>query len=134
MHIFYPEPVLVLVMRLLGPGIVALAVPTLTFYVWNLGLFAGDTVVPKRSSVLLIIAAVADVLWFIVSWKDRLAVQGATYTYSVCAINVVWVTLLWLGFAASRKAPGSFGRNLPLHLALFAWLAWFAFPFFGEFI
>jgi hypothetical protein len=133
-HIFYPEPALILVMGFLGLRFVAYAVPMLAFYAWNPGLFAGDVVVPKRSSVLLIIAAVADVFWFIASWKDGLAVQGATYTYSVCAINVVWVILLLAGFAISRKTPASFGKNLLLHLALFAWLAWFAFPFFGEFI
>jgi len=102
------------------------------FFVWNPGLFNGDSIVPKRSYVLLIVTTVLNTLWFIGGWRDGVAVQGARYSYSVCAINVVWILLLWFMFIRNRKAEPSFKMNLLLHCFLFAWLAWYAFPFFGE--
>jgi hypothetical protein len=132
--IFYPHPGLVLIPMFFGLRWAAFAVPTLLFFVWNPGLFRGDAEIPRRSYVLLIVATLVNALWFIVGWKDGLAVQGAGYSYSVCMVNMVWVALLSVMFARSLKAGPSFKRNLLVHWMLFAWLAWYAFPFFGEFI
>ena len=131
--LLYPFPGLVLMPALFGLRWAAAAVPMVLFFVWNPGLFKGDAEAPKRSYVLLIVATLVNVLWFVVGWKDGLAVQGARYNYSVCAVNIVWVASLWMMFARSRKTVPSFKTNLLLHWMLFAWLAWYAFPFFGEF-
>ena len=110
----------------------AVAVPVVLFLVWNPGLFQGDAAVPKRSYVLLIILTLLNVLWFVVGWKDGLAMQGEKYNYSVCGANIVWIAALWMLFARCRKTEPSFKSNLLFHWMLFAWLAWYAFPFFGE--
>jgi hypothetical protein len=128
---FYPVPGLVLLPGfLVGP--LAVVVPMVVFFAWNPGLFNGDSIVPKRSYVLLVVTTVLSVLWFIVGWRDGVAVQGAHYNYFVCGINVTWVSILWAIFIRSRKAEPSFKLNLLLHWFIFAWLAWYAFPFFGE--
>jgi len=132
--IFYPMPAIVLIGLVFGLKFAAVCTPALAFFLWNPGLLQGDATIPRRSYVLLAVAIAADALWFIADWRTGIEAQGPTYTYSVCAINLAWVTLLGAGFALSRKAPASFGRNLPLHWALFAWLGWSAFPFFGDFL
>jgi len=132
--LFYPLPGLVFwpAFLLLGPA--AVAVPMGLFFVWNPGLFYGDKNIPKRSYVLLIVTTVLSLLWFVAGWKDGIAVQGARYNYSVSAINFVWIIGLWVLFGRNWKAESSFRSNLLVHWLLFAWLAWYAFPFFGEFI
>jgi len=129
--IFYPVPGLVLLpLFLIGPF--AMLVPMVFFFVWNPELFNGDAKIPKRTYVLLAVATLLSPLWFIVGWRDGIVVQGARYNYSVCAINVAWILFLWLMFVRNRKAEPSFKMNLLLHWLLFVWLAWHAFPFFGE--
>jgi hypothetical protein len=103
------------------------------FFVWNPGLFYGDKNIPKRSYVLLIVTTVLSLLWFVAGWKDGIAVQGARYNYSVSAINVVWIIGLWVMVGRNWKVESSFKSNVLIHWLLFAWLAWYAFPFFGEF-
>lgn len=130
--IFYPIPAVVLIGMFLRLGFATVCVPAIGFFLWNPRLLEGTDAIPKRSYVLLAVATVADAVWLAEGWKDGLGFQGATYTYSVCAINFAWIALLWLGFGSSSKARPSFSRNLLLHWMLFAWLAWSAFPFFGE--
>jgi hypothetical protein len=128
----YPFPALMFIPALFGLRQAAVAVPMVLFFVWSLGLFQGDADVPKRSYVLLLVATLLDALWFVVGWKDGLAMQGPKYNYSVCAVNIVWIAALWMLFVRSRKTEPSFKSNLLFHWMLFAWLAWYAFPFFGE--
>ena len=132
--ILYPHPGLVLLPMFFGMRWAAFAVPTLLFFVWNPDLFRGGAEVPKRSYVLLLVAIVVNTLWLVLGWKDGLAVQGARYNYSVCMVNIAWVILLIVMFARTWHAKPSFKLNVLVHWLLFAWLAWFAFPFFGEFI
>jgi hypothetical protein len=130
--VIYPHPVLVLIPMFLGMRWVAFAVPTVFFFAWNPGLFSGESRIPRRSYILLIIASVLSVLWFAVGWKDGLAIQGAKYNHSLLLINTAWVMGIWALFERCRRTEPSFYSNLLLHWLLFAWLAWYAFPFFGE--
>ena len=130
--VLYPFPGLVVVPALFGLGIAAVVVPVLTFFVWNPGLFQGNSSIPKRSYLLLATATLLSVLWFVIGWKDGMDFQGKKYGYSVLTINGGWLTLLWLMFVHNRKSKKSFHANLLLHWILFVWLAWYAFPFFGE--
>ena len=57
--------------------------------------------------------------------------QGIHYVFGVALINVISWTLLIILALLVRRRP-SFGRNLTFHAALFAWLAWYAFPYLGE--
>ncbi len=128
----YPLPVIVAIPALLGLGYAAPVAPMLLFFVWNPGLFRGEVKVPKRSSVLLVIATVLSVPWFVAGWKYGLQFQGSKYNYSVLAINIGWLVGLWAMIARNRKVEPSFRANLFLHWMLFAWLAWYAFPYLGE--
>jgi hypothetical protein len=100
--------------------------------VWNPGLLRGETKVPKRSYVLLGIAAVLSTVWFVAGWSYGLEYQGARHVWAVCVINIAWLLSLGVLFGRTWKAQASFGTNLFLHWLLFAWLAWFAFPYLGE--
>src|SRR5229473_7558055 len=65
----------------------AVIVPVLLFFVWNPGAFRGDSEIPKRSYVLLALATVLSVVWFVFGWKYGLEYQGARYAYVVCYAN-----------------------------------------------
>jgi hypothetical protein len=110
----------------------AVVVPILLFFAWNPGLFRGQEKVPKRSYWLLGTVIALSPMWFALSWTWGLHYQGARYTYTVCAGNVVWASLLVGLFVGFRNREASFRTNLLLNWALFAWLAWYAFPFLGE--
>ena len=131
-----PLPVLTVIPAffLSGQGMtrVAVAVPVLLFFAWHPGLLRGDAKVPKRSYFLLMVVILLDVAYFATSWKWGLQYQGAHYTHAVCAVNVAWAAFLVLAFARTWKKPSSFAYSLFLHWMLFAWLAWYAFPYLGE--
>jgi hypothetical protein len=50
---------------------------------------------------------------------------------AICAINVAWLVSLWTILYSASKMR-SFKTNLLFHAVLFAWLAWYAFPYLGE--
>ena len=131
--LLYPFPALMFIPSFLLHR-AAVLVPVVLFFVWNPRLFGGEAKIPRRSHILLIAATVLSVLWFVVGWRDGLVVQGARYNYGISAINALWIVFLWLLFSWGRKAEPSFRTNLVLHWVLFVWLAWYAFPFFGELI
>jgi hypothetical protein len=106
--------------------------PMLFFYFWLPGLFYGEGKIPQRSYVLLAVAIVLDVLWFILGWKFGLEYQSAQYTYTVCLVNLTAVLFLAVTFFRNWEKESSFTTNLILHWILFAWLAWYAFPYLGE--
>jgi hypothetical protein len=112
----------------------AVIVPVLLFFVWNPGLFRGEIGIPVRSYVLMAVLTVLSLVDFVASWKLGLRYQGAPYTYTVCAVNIMWVCLLGVLLAVGWKTKSSFKCNLILHWALFAWLCWYAFPYMGELI
>lgn len=131
--LFYPIPGLVLLpLFFIGP--LAILVPMVFFFVWNPGLFYGDTKIPKRTYVLFAAATLLSPLWFLGGWRDGIVMQGPRYNFSVLAINVVCITVLWFVFVRNLKTEPTFRVNLLLHWLLFLWLAWYAFPFFGEMI
>jgi hypothetical protein len=130
--LLYPFPALVIIPLFLGLGRIAFAVPAVLFFVWNLRLFQGGATVPKRSYVLLIGATFASAFYFIGSWKYGLEYQGTSYTHGVLTFNIIWIASLWLMFVYAWKSKPSFATNLLVHWLLFAWLAWYAFPFMGE--
>jgi hypothetical protein len=111
---------------------VAMVIPMLLFFAWRPGLFLGEGEIPKRSYALLAVAIVLSIIWFVGGWKFGMEFQGARYTYAVCIVNLVWACVLALAFVANWKKESSFKTNLILHWLLFAWLAWYAFPYLGE--
>jgi len=111
---------------------IGVAMPTIFFLLWNPQLFRGRPEVPKRTYFLFGSTILLSIAWFVASWKFGLQYQGRRFTYLVCVINAIWILLLGLFFARSRKGKQSFTGSLVLHWLLFAWLAWYAFPYLGE--
>lgn len=113
------------------PYQLAVFVPAVLFFAWNPGLFRGNSHIPRRSWVLLIMLSALSVAYFIGSWRQGFQYQGREYTVAICAVNVVWLVILWaILFHGSRLS--SFKANLFFHAVLFSWLAWYAFPYLGE--
>jgi hypothetical protein len=113
------------------PPTLAILVPALLFFAWNPGLFRGTLQVPKRSWVLLTILTALSTVYFPFSWRYGNEYQGHKYTEIICAINVGCIAILWAVLLRASRLR-SFGSNLLFHAALFAWLAWYAFPYLGE--
>lgn len=113
------------------PPKLAILVPALLFFAWNPGLFRGTLQVPKRSWVLLTILTALSAVYFPFSWRYGNEYQGHKYTDIICAINVGWIAVLWAVLLRASRLR-SFGSNLLFHATLFAWLAWYAFPYLGE--
>lgn len=89
---------------------------------------------PFAVSVFLTAVAIVGVLaavWFAYGWKYGLRFQGAGYVWCFAGLNLlVFLALLYAGgdfLDAPRGAAG-----LALHLGLWAWVGWFAFPYLGE--
>jgi len=115
----------------LSSRIVVSLLPSLLFFGWNVGLFRGETKLPKRSYVLLVVAAVLTIVWFVVGWGNGLHYQTARYVHNVFIINMAWIVCLAAGFWYA-KGRSSYLLNVVLNWVLFAWIAWYAFPYLGE--
>jgi hypothetical protein len=128
---FYPAPMFVLLPSLLiGPA--AVFVPMIAFCLWNRGIFNGAAKIPRRSYILLALLTVLSVPWFLNGWRDGIDLHGPHYYYFLSVINIHWLAIIWSLAVRSWKTEPSFRFNLLFHWLLFAWLAWYAFPFFGE--
>lgn len=86
---------------------------------------------PTRSIVLLIFAVVLSGASLVFGSRYGVQYQSVSYVVGVSIINVICWALLGLLALLARRRP-SFGHNLGFHAALFAWLAWCAFPYLGE--
>jgi|SRR5579864_449906 len=115
-----------------GSPSIAAVVPVLFFVLWNPSLFRGESKIPKRSPVLLLVSGLLSIVWFVVGWNYGVQYEGRRYVYFVCAANVAWLVLLAGAFSRYMRREPSFAANLVLHLLLFTWLAWYAFPYLGE--
>jgi hypothetical protein len=130
---FYPGPVFVLLPSfLIGPA--GMLVPMISFFLWNRALFNGAVKIPRRSHILVAFLTVLSVPWFLSGWRDGIDLHGPHFNYFLSMINIAWLAILWFLIVHSWKAEPSFRFNLLFHWLLFAWLAWFAFPFFGDVI
>ena len=67
----------------------------------------------------------------ILEWKYGVEYRGTRHTILVYVINAVWLTSLWYTVVHSLRQQ-TFKSNLFSHWLLFAWLAWYAFPYLGE--
>lgn len=110
----------------------AVLVPMILFFLWNPGLLVRQqSNLPKRTIGLVGLLSVLTILDFVLEWKYGLQYQGAHHTIAVYIINVLWLAVLWWAVVRAWRRP-SFGANLLSHWVLFAWLAWYAFPYLGE--
>ena len=109
-----------------------MGLPTLFYFIWHPGLFRGEARIPKRSYLLFVAVVALSVVAFLKAWDFGLEYQGARYMYVVAAVNMAWAVGLAAAFARAWKAAPSFKFSVVLHWMLFAWLAWYAFPWMGD--
>jgi hypothetical protein len=110
----------------------AFLVPSILFFLWRPDLLlAQRSNVPKRTIALLVLLTALTIADFVFEWSYGVQYQGVHYTIAVCMINLMWLAFLWWGLIHSLRQP-SFRANLLSHWLLFAWLAWYAFPYLGE--
>jgi hypothetical protein len=110
----------------------ATGVPVLLFFLWRPAFFRGAPEIPRRSYVLLGIVIVLSIVYFISGWRFGLEYEGGKYTRAVLIVNVGWAAVLVFAFVRTWKKGAAFGTSLFVHWLLFAWLAWYAFPYLGE--
>ena len=132
--IFCPLPLLTVLPALMLWAVapVVVVIPSGLFFAWNPALFRGVPDPPKRSYILFGALVVLSVVYFVSGWGDGVQYEGRTYTRAIAVANAFWIALLTFLFALSRTRKPSFIYNLVLHWLLFAWLAWYAFPYLGE--
>jgi hypothetical protein len=110
----------------------AVLVPNILFFLWSPGLLLKQRPnLPKRTIVLLGLLTVLTVVDCVLEWKDGVHYRGTRHTILVYIINAMWLASLWWTVVRSQRQP-SFKANLVSHWLLFAWLAWYAFPYLGE--
>jgi hypothetical protein len=111
----------------------AVVVPSILFFLWSPGLILDQRPkkVPTRTVALLGLLTILAVVDFGFGWKYGVQYQGMYYAVGVGIINVVWLVCLWWAAIHWWRQP-SFRGSLLLHWFLFAWLAWYAFPYLGE--
>ncbi len=109
----------------------AVVIPTLLFFAWSPRLFRGQPRFPRRTLVLLGVLTALSGLYFVTDWRYGIEYQGPRFTHVMCFVNIAWLLLLWISVIGRSGRP-SFAANLLVHWILFAWLAWYAFPYLGE--
>jgi hypothetical protein len=110
----------------------AVLVPTILFFLWNPTLLRSrPSTVPKRTIALLGLLSILTIADFVFEWKYGTQYRGERHTLLLYIINLAWLTFLWWSVARCRRQP-SFKGTLLSHWLLFAWLAWYAFPYLGE--
>jgi hypothetical protein len=132
--IFCPLPILTILPALVFSPLapVVVVIPSLLFFAWNPALFRGVPTPPKRSYMLFGALVALSVVYFVLSWDDGVKYESRSYTQAIALANAIWIALLTVLFVVSRIRKPSFVFNLTLHWLLFAWLAWYAFPYLGE--
>ena len=113
-------------------GELAICLPSLLFLAWNPQLFRGETTLPKRSYILFGVLVMLSALYFWGSWKWGIQYQGWRFTIGMTLINLCWIAGVGAAFWLCKKIGATFLGSLILHWLLFAWVAWYAFPWLGE--
>jgi hypothetical protein len=110
----------------------ALLVPSILFFLWSPSLLLNQQPTPpKRTIVLLGLLTVLTVVDCVLEWNYGVHYRGTRQTILLYIVNAMWLACLWWAMVRSQRQP-SFKRNLFSHWLLFAWLAWYAFPYLGE--
>jgi len=138
-QVYAPLNLLIVLPEFLAAGLlqraylyVAVAVVPFFFCIWCWPVLRGGTTLPTRSIVLLVLAVVLSAVSLMFGSRYGVEYQSVGYIVGVAVINVICWALLGLLALLARRRP-SFGHNLGFHATLFAWLAWCAFPYLGEF-
>lgn len=110
------------------------AVPALAVLAYGLAalpLAARPAARPTLSIALYAAAVVLSVPFFLSGWEHGVRFQGLVYTALVTAENVLCAAALGVFLWTLLRRP-SRTRSWTFHILLFLWLAWVAFPWFGQ--
>ena len=114
------------------PGLyVATLVVPAAFCAWCWAVEIDGTRIPIQSRVLFSIVVGGSMLYIALTLRDAVKYHGWDLAIGVGLISTTWWLILSiLGWRGVRH-PSPL-RTLEFHLALFAWLAWYALPYTGE--
>lgn len=101
------------------------------FSLWCWPLMKASGTVPRRSIALLLSAIALSISWHAWGYSTMVRFQGPQYARTVLLTSVIWWTLLGLLAVLGARRPSRL-RSVQFHVALFLWLTWYAFPYFGD--
>jgi hypothetical protein len=101
------------------------------FWIWNADLFEGSTLIPRRSTVLLLVSAALSIINGVMGIPYGTKYFGKLHTTTVLSISFSCLAILIVLRVMAYKR-GSFTLNLIFNWLLFSWLLTYAFPYLGE--
>lgn len=107
------------------------AVVGLMPFAWCASLILGRPKIPARTIVLMAVAAVLSLAWFVSTQVQDLNTGGAVYTATTAVLSGLLFGVAAVLVYHGRRQP-SLARSGSAHLVLFVWLFSYAFPWFGE--
>jgi len=111
--------------------LLAIAFVPAFFCLWCWPVLRGHPTLPMRSLILFFCAVALSASCLIFGASYGVKYQSVNYVIGVSGMNVLcWGSIAVLAVVARRRP--SVGPTLLFHTALFAWLAWCAFPYLGE--
>jgi hypothetical protein len=127
-----PAPFLVIVPVMISESmVIGIVVVPLMFACWSLPALGRSAVVPRRSIGLLALLIILSAVWLASGWDVGLEYHSPGYTAGVAVLNLLLAAAsVLLAVLAHRRV--SWVWSFSFHWALFAWLAWCAFPWLGE--
>lgn len=119
------------------------------FLLWHIGSYGYLLVIPAVYTaslitlwrtryfgeiVITLVVAIGalSAIWFVAGWELSVRYQGASYAQGVLRTNVAMLTVA-IALSVTGVMRKSKRLNASAHLAVFAHLAWCAFPWLGGF-
>ena len=130
-----PNPALVALPTLmLGLGsrrrallVVPVLIPSVLFWIWTLPLLSGASSLPGRSVALFVVLICLSIAWFVWQLQPKRRDRPWRRVLVVVVANAVAIAIVGALFAVANGGAST-AFSLIAHWALFAWLAWCAFP------
>ncbi len=128
---YSPLSMAVAIPTLLGGRVVGVLTVPLVFLATGFPLWRRTVGSPWPSFALTVLVVVLSALWHLEGWSYAVRHQGHAHAVIVTMENViVGAVVVWFSVRFVRSR--SFSHGLASHGVLGAWLAWSAFPWFGE--
>jgi hypothetical protein len=91
----------------------------------------GERRMPLRSLILLVVAILVSAGSVVFGGEHALEYQSEDYLHGIQVISALWWISLSALALAAKRFPSAILNHI-FHFTLFAWLAWYAVPYFGE--
>jgi hypothetical protein len=106
---------------------VPVLIPSILYWLWTLPLLSSESRFPSRSIVLFVVLICLSVAWFVWQLQPRRRERPWRRVLVVVLANAVAIAIVGALFAVANGGAST-AFSLIAHWALFAWLAWCAFP------